>query len=76
MLPVQCWHAEYAMLTCDRSYRTAGVDELKACNNYQMKVSSLCCVTVAAAASESVRRADLVFGQQQKSTMALFGGLT
>jgi len=32
MLPVQCVHAEYAVLTCDRSYRTAGVDELKACN--------------------------------------------
>ncbi len=69
MLPVQCVHAEDVMLTCDRSYRTAGVDELKACN-ITMNMSNFYRATVAGAASEFSRRAGLVSDQQQKSTVA------
>ena len=80
--PVHCClydvlHIEHAMFTCDRSYRTAGVDELKACNIYQMELSSFCCVTVSGAASEPDRiNTGPVLGQQQLSTTALFGGLS
>ena len=70
MLPVQCVHAEDVKLTCDRSYRTAGVDELKACNIYQMNMSNFYRATIAGAASEFSRRAGLVSDQQQKSTVA------
>lgn len=73
MLPVQCVRAEYAVLTCDRSYRTAGVDELKACNIYQMKMSSRCCDTIAAAASKSVRPSGFSIGPAAKEHL---GGLT
>lgn len=70
MLPVQCVHAEDAMLTCNRSYRTASVDELKAYNIYQMSMSSFHCATLAGAASDFFRRAGPVLDWQQKSTVA------